>query len=58
MMSSELLKTPPKLDAIVDQVLAYNPKGAKPDAKPNRRGTRSDTPDVLFSRRKKPPAKD
>ena len=50
---------PPELDAIVDQVLAYSPKAAKPEEGQKRRGARSSgAPDVLFSRRKKPPAED
>lgn len=59
MMSSERPKTPPKLDTIVDRVLAYNPKDGKVRAKRKRRADAgSAEPRVLFSRRKKPPAED
>lgn len=52
-------KPPPALDAIVDRVLAYRPKGRKPDAKLERSpgGVAEDKPPI-YQRRSGSPADD
>lgn len=52
-VASDPPKPPPALDAIVDRVLAYRPKDAKP-AKRCPDGVAEDTP-VYTPRRKRPP---
>ena len=54
MTASAPPKPPPELDAIVDRVLAYRPKDAKPATDEPKRQNRT----VYFSRRKRPPADD
>ena len=53
-MAADPPKAPPALDAIVDRVLAYNPKDGKTLTKRKRRAdSGSIESKVLFSRRKK-----
>ena len=51
-------KPPPALDAIVDRVLSYRPKGRKSDAEPKRLpdGVAEDKPQ--YQRRSGPPTDD
>ena len=51
-------KSPPELDAIVDRVLAYDPKKAKAAEKRKAGSGKNESPTVYFSRPEKPPADD
>ena len=59
MNTADTPKPPSELDAIVDRVLAYNPKDGKATAKRKRRsGSVAEEPPVYFSRRKQSPGDD
>lgn len=49
-------KPPPELEDMVDRVLAYRPKGAKPVPKP-KRTRNTDAPIEVFALKRKPPTK-